>query len=230
VGWSGLRKVAPDSESARMLDERIRALEAEIGILDVRIAELDRSLPQMELELRALGYAGHLSSAREARREEIAALEEERSGAGRRRSALRETLEALRRFKEAPAKKRRGDPRAHIRRALVPESPAETRRNVLTEIWAALSTGLLLIGGVLLLLLGIDNVAVALGLLIAAVVVVESLFHGRIVDLLLNVVLGLAVATGLVLVYEFFWQIALAAVAAIAAVIIIENLRELRGR
>jgi hypothetical protein len=230
VGWSGLRKVAPDSESAKMLDERIRALEAEIELLDSRISELDHTLPRIELELRALGYAGHLSAAREERHAEVATLEEERSAAGRRRSALRETLEALCRFKEAPAEKRRGDPRAHIRRALVPESPAETRRNVLTEIWAALSTGLLLIGGVALLLLGVDNLVVALGMLVAAVVVVESLFHGRIVDLLLNVVLGLGVATGLVLVYEFFWQIALFTVAAIAALIIIENLRELRGR
>jgi hypothetical protein len=230
VGWSGLRKVAPDSDSEKMLDERIRAVEEEVAAIDSRIAELDHALPMMELELRALDSAGHLRPAREERRVAIAALEEERSAAGRRRSALRETLEALRRFAAAPVAERRGDPRAHIRRPHEPETPAETRRNVAAEIWAALSTGLLLIGGVALLLLGIDDLVFALGVLVAAVVVVESLFHGRIVDLLLNVVLGLAVATGLVLVYEFFWQITLGTVAAIAVLIVVENLRELRGR
>ena len=70
----------------------------------------------------------------------------------------------------------------------------------------------------------------AVALLVAGAILVDSILQGTAVRLLLNTTIVLAVISVGVLVYEFFWQVALIAVALIAVVILLENLRELRGR
>ncbi|MFN8558573.1 MAG: DUF4200 domain-containing protein [Dehalococcoidia bacterium] len=230
VGWAGLAKVAPGDAVDDALAHHIAALTHEIAEADGRIDELKGSLPGLDLEVRALRGAAHLRRLHAERGRELARREQELNDLQSRRVELAETIAACQRYAERIARGDADDPRAHIRRALEPESPTAIRRGKLVEIWAALSTGLLLLGGVALLVFGVANPLVALIMLVATVVVVENILHRRVQRLLLDITVGLAFATTLVLVYEFYWPVTIGAIAAIAGLILFDNIRELRGR
>ena len=57
---------------------------------------------------------------------------------------------------------------------------------------------------------------------------VEAGFRGRLVNLVSSANIGLAVVATLVLVYEFFWQLVVAAVLVVGLYVLWDNLRELR--
>lgn len=230
LGWSGLRKVAAEGDAAQLLEEQIAALEKEVASVNATITEMDEALPRLELEVRALWRSAHLRDVAERRQMELSELEAERLELGRRHSELRDTLEQCRSLRDEPPERRRGDVRSHIRHAHVPETPNERRRNIAAEIWAAVSTGILLVGAVVLLFAGVDDVLVPIAVFVAVVIGIESLFRRTLTRLLIKVVLGLTVATALVLLYEFSWEIILAVVALIGLLIIFDNIRELRGR
>src|SRR5690606_18401810 len=123
-----------------------------------------------------------------------------------------------------------GPARAHIHRALDPEPPGEARRSRLAELWAALSVGLLLLTGAALVTFTDTDTISAILVLIGAAVVVDSILRGTIRSLLLNTTVVLAIISAAILIYEFAWQLALGAVAAIGVIILAQNLRKLRGR
>jgi hypothetical protein len=89
---------------------------------------------------------------------------------------------------------------------------------------------MLLLLGVALLATDITGPIAAVGLVIGTVLLVESILTGHLERLLLNVTIVLALLASLVLFYEFFWQISLIAVAALAILLIVENVREVSGR
>lgn len=230
LGWSGLSKVPPPAASIEVLSQHLAELEAEQSEIDVRIGAVREDLLRLDLEARAMQGVSHLREAYAARCRRLSEQEAELRGLTARRLDLVETRVACAQYLHDLKAGFRGDPHAHLQHVLHPEPPGSTRRGRIIEVWAALSTGLLILGGVVLLLAGVNNAIVALGMLIATVVLVENILHGRLERLLLNVTIGLALATTLVLVYEFFWQVSLAAVAAIAALILVDNIGELRGR
>jgi hypothetical protein len=99
----------------------------------------------------------------------------------------------------------------------------------LAEFWAAISTGVLLLGGVALAVVG-DRLIGGLVVLVITAVLVDSILRGTMARLLLNVAIAAAVVTVGILIYEFFWQLTLVAIATIGVLILLGNIRELRGR
>jgi hypothetical protein len=99
----------------------------------------------------------------------------------------------------------------------------------LAEFWAAISTGVLLLGAVALAVVG-DRLIGGLVVLVITAALVDSILRGTIARLLLNVTIAAAVITVGVLVYEFFWQLTLVAIATIGVLILLDNIRELHGR
>jgi hypothetical protein len=63
---------------------------------------------------------------------------------------------------------------------------------------------------------------------IALFLSVEAGFRGRLTNLVTSATIGLAVVAALVVVYEFFWNIVVAAVLLLGVYILWDNLRELR--
>jgi hypothetical protein len=82
---------------------------------------------------------------------------------------------------------------------------------------------------VALIAAGVHEIS-AVVIVIAGAVLVDSILQGTVVRLLLNTTVVLAVIATAVLIYEFFWQFSLVAIAAIGVLVLTENLRELRAR
>lgn len=230
LGWAGLSKVAPTTVAPAALARHLAELEAELVAADDRIAALQDEVRGLDLEVRALRTQAHMHRLHDARAQVLAERESDLRELQARRMELDELAGACRQYEQAPAGGWNGDPRAHLRRAPMPESATSIRRGKLVELWAALSTGVLLLGALVLIVLGLNHKLIALTTLVATVVTVENILHRRVERLLLNLTIGLAFATTLVLVYEFFWPITIAVFACIAGLILIDNLRELRGR
>jgi hypothetical protein len=68
----------------------------------------------------------------------------------------------------------------------------------------------------------------ALAAAIALFLFVEAGFRGRLTNFVTSATIGLAVVAALVIIYEFFWQIVVAAVLALGLYVLWDNLRELR--
>jgi hypothetical protein len=228
LGWAGLEKVAPAPREPDVLTERIAELERLRAETEDRLAAMETDLGRAALEVRSLHAVRYLDRLHRARERELAQQEAERNALRRRRVDLDETIAACRRQLARIEAGDAGDPRAHLHHTHEPEPPQEIRRGRLAEVWASLSIGVLLLGGVLIMLVDVDNWITALALFVTAVIVVENILHRSLTHLLLNVTVTLALLCTAVLVYEFFWYIGLAAVAAIALVILRDNLRELR--
>jgi hypothetical protein len=122
------------------------------------------------------------------------------------------------------------DPQAHVQHKHAPEPPSAVRRGRIAEFWAAASTGFFLLMGVVLLATNVTVPIVAILLVFATVLLVENILTGHLERLLLNVTIVLAVLASLVLIYEYFWQLSLLAIAALAILLIVDNFREVRGR
>jgi hypothetical protein len=109
-------------------------------------------------------------------------------------------------------------------------APSTVRQGRVAELWAAASTGFFLLMGVFLLATNVTVPIVAIGLVLATVLLVENILTGHLERLLLNVTIVLAVPGSLVLIYEYFWQISVPAIAALAILLIVDNFREVSGR
>jgi hypothetical protein len=123
---------------------------------------------------------------------------------------------------------KRAPVRAHIQRALRPASDRNLRMSRLAELWAAGSIGLMLLSLVVLLVFRQDLLLPGIAALLALFLFLEAAFRGRLTRLVSSVTLALAMFSGLVLLYEFFWQVLILVVLAMGAYILWDNLREVR--
>jgi hypothetical protein len=120
--------------------------------------------------------------------------------------------------------------RAHISHAHRPASEDELRVSRVAEAWAAASVSLMLISFVAITLFEREHLISMLVFSIALFAFVEAGFRGRLVNLVSSVNIGLAVVAALILIYEFFWQLVVAAVLCVGLYVLWDNLRELRRR
>jgi hypothetical protein len=68
-----------------------------------------------------------------------------------------------------------------------------------------------------------------LGVLVSGFMVFESVFRHRFQTLIVQATLVLTVLATLILIYAFFWEIVILSVVGIGLLVIVDNLRELRG-
>ena len=98
----------------------------------------------------------------------------------------------------------------------------------MAEAWAAVSVSLALISFVGIVVFEREHLISALVLSIALFAFIEAGFRGRLVNLVSSANIGLAVVAALIVVYEFFWQLVVAAVLIVGLYVLWDNLRELR--
>jgi hypothetical protein len=230
LGWAGLDKVVPPSRAPEALAARIAQLVAETTALDAAIEAAGASLRTQALEVRAL--ADEPSRAGLRTRGTAALAEAEAAQAARRRRMV-DLGETARAAREELARIRAGDwgdPRSHLHHEHHPIPAEETRYGLLIEVWSAISVSLLLVATIALIYLGVLSVGVAILVVIAAYAFVEAAFQRRLTTLLLRLTLLLAVVGAIVLAVTYAVEALVVVLIGLAAIILLDNVRELRGR
>jgi hypothetical protein len=200
----------------------------EIVEIDRDSDALEADLPRLRVEVQALRGFGNEAVMKKHREEELTKQEHELSALKTRREELVVAHNACARYRTRLKDGYVEPPDAHIRHRVKPVSPEYFRASRLAELWAAASTGLLLILAAGLIAAGVHELS-AVAIVIVGAVLVDSILQGTVIRLLLNVTIILALITAGVLVREFFWQLSLLTIAAIGVVILVQNVRELRA-
>lgn len=228
-GFLGIDKLTPPSRVPGTLRERIAELEAERGAtlaaaeakaIEVRRANLDAQA------LRTDGSLGRL----QAQAAEAAQTGERELAALRARDA--ELLDKISAGRAALGQLESGvvgDPRAHLHHEQRPQSDSDRRYGRIVEAWSAMSVGLLLLLLLGLTYSGVVPGVVALAIAAAGYVVAEAAFRRRLIRLALTLTLLLAVVGGIILVVTYSTELIVVAIAAVALLTLLDNLRELRG-
>jgi hypothetical protein len=230
VGWSGLDKVPPPDEELEAVLEEREKMAARCEALGTEIDEKSRELKKLGVELSAMRDRSHLDKPYEAGTRRVAGLSAELDGLRAQLATDAAVSESLSEYAERLKAGERGPARAHISRAHRPASDAELRVSRVAEAWAAASVSLVLISFVAIVLFEREHLISMLVFSIALFAFVEAGFRGRLVNLVSSANIGLAVVASLILVYEFFWQLVVAAVLLVGLYLLWDNLRELRRR
>lgn len=229
LGWSGLDKVPPPGQVPAQLESKIASLEQERAAVQAEIAEKRAALRQLALEAGALQQANYLNRLYHSQQRALELAEDELQALYARLTVLTEIWLASRSYIEDVRSGFWGDPQAHIRHKHLPEPPLG-RQTWLAEIWAAISSGVLLLA--LLVLIIVHPVRWPLWFLLVgfSFAFIEEAVRGRMVRFLLNVTILLGVVTALVLLWEFWWVLLTGGLVAVVLLSVIANLRELVGR
>ena len=230
VGWAGLDKVPPPTETLEAILEQRDDIGSRCDALRAEIDEKSRELKKLGVGLAAMRDRSHLDAPRAQGTGRVAELSREIDRL-RAKLATDEAVSAS--FEEYADRLKAGesDPvRAHIARAQTPASEDELRTSRVAEAWAAVSVSLMIISFVAIALFERQHLISMLVFSIAFFAFVEAGFRGRLVNLVVSANIGLAVVATLVLIYEFFWPLVVATVLVVGIYVLWDNLRELRRR
>jgi hypothetical protein len=233
LGWAGLMKVPPnESRVTEALRERITALDRELRELDAGIESGRRELRGLRAQaqsLRTHEYAHALANARQA---EVATGEQALARKVAERTSLTEERRAHLATLSEPIV---AEPvQAHITRHHRPHINEQERRTRFLNLWAALSTPLLLGSLVVVLIASPLAFVTTIAILLLLFTGVEAIARRRLLSFIASTLL-LVTSVGLIvlLVWLFLrhWRTAIAVLVGMAAfLILIENLQELRRR
>ncbi len=228
VGWAGLDKVPPPDEALETVLEGYAEITARCAELRTAIDEKSRQLKKLGVEVAAMRDRSHLDAPYEEGTRRVTELSREVDGLRSRLATGEVVSESLREYAGRLEAGERDPARAHISHAHRPASETELRVSRMAEAWAAVSVSLMLISFVGIVMFERQHLISMLVLSIALFAFVEAGFRGRLVNLVSSANIGLAVVATLVILYEFFWQLVVAAVLIVGLYVLWDNLRELR--
>jgi hypothetical protein len=227
VGWAGLDKVPPPDEALEATLARRADFEARCGALRTEIDMKSQQLKKLGVEVAALRDRSHLDAPHKEGARRLAELSREVDRLRARLATDEVVSKSLDEYADRLKAGERDPARSHISRAHRPASEDELRVSRVAEAWAAASVSLMLISFVGIALFEREHLISMLVLSIALFAFVEAGFRGRLVNLVSSVNIGLAVVAALILTYEFFWQLVVAAVLGVGLYVLWDNLREL---
>ena len=228
VGWAGLDKVAPPTETLEAILEQRAEIISRCGALRIEIDDKSRQLKKLGTELTAMRDRSHLDAPYTEGTRRVTELSGELDRLRRKLATDEAVSESLAEY-AGRLRAGEGDPaRAHISRAHRPASEDELRVSRVAEAWAAISVSLMLISFVGIAMFEREHLISMLVFSIAFFAFVEAGFRGRLVNLVSSANIGLAVVATLIIIYEFFWQLVVAAVLVVGIYVLLDNLRELR--
>jgi hypothetical protein len=228
VGWAGLDKVPPPTETLGAVLGRRAEVAARCAALRSEVEEKSRQLKKLGVEAAAMRDRSHLDGPYESRTRRIGELSRDVDRLRAELTTDEAVSESLKDYAERLRTGERGPARAHISRAHRPASEDELRISRVAEAWAAVSVSLVLISFVVIVIFERQHLFSMLVLSIALFAFLEASFRGRLVNLVSSANIGLAVVATLILVYEFFWQLVVGAVLIMGLYVLWDNLRELR--
>jgi hypothetical protein len=224
IPWDG-----PDStETLEAILEQRADIIARCEALRVEISEKSGQLKRFGAELGAIRDRSHLDAPFEEGARRVAELSGELDRLRARLATDEAVSESLEEYADRLRAGERDPARAHIVRAHRPASEDELRVSRVAEAWAAVSVSLMLISFVGISLFAREHLISMLVFSIAFFAFAEAGFRGRLVNLVSSANIGLAVVATLIIIYEFFWQLVIAAVLVVGLYVLWDNLRELR--
>jgi hypothetical protein len=229
IAFAGLDATPPPGRAVEALTSEIGDLRARLEADRVAIAELERTAQRLGVRVVAAQRAGRSEAF-------VLAVATERDRVVQERRALRaqaDDIAAAIGDSEAELARVRagdhGDPRAHLHLVVHPQDPAEIRRSRLLDVWSAVSVALaiLLLGALLIT----DAAPWWVGLLVIAAgyVVLEALVRRRLLRLLLELTILLAVVGAAILLVTNLALFVAAGLLAIGYMVLRDNVRELRS-
>ena len=228
VGWAGLDKVAPPAETLEAILEQRADIIARCDALRDEIDDKSRQLRKLGTELAAMRDRSHLDAPYQEGTRRAAELSGELDRLRGNLATDESVSESLAEYAARLRAGERDQARAHISRAHRPASEDELRVSRVAEAWAAISVSLMLISFLGIAMFEREHLISMLVFSIALFAFVEAGFRGRLVNLISSANIGLAVVATLIIIYEFFWQLVVAAVLVIGLYVLWDNLRELR--
>jgi hypothetical protein len=227
VGWAGLDKVPPPTETLEAILEQQADIISRCSALRTEIDDKGRQLKKLGAELTAMRDRSHLDAPYTEGTRRVAELSGELDRLRARLATDEAVSESLREYADRLRAGERDPARAHISRAHRPASEDELRVSRVAEAWAAISVSLMLISFVGIAMFEREHLISMLVFSIAFFAFVEAGFRGRLLNLVSSANIGLAVVATLVIIYEFFWQLVVAAVLVVGIYVLWDNLREL---
>jgi hypothetical protein len=228
VGWAGLDKVAPPAETLEAILEQRADIISGCDALRDEIDDKSRQLKKLGAELAAMRDRSHLDAPYQEGTRRVAELSGELNRLRGKLATDEAVSESLAEYAGRLRAGERDQARAHISRAHRPASEDELRVSRVAEAWAAISVSLMLISFVGIAMFEREHLISMLVFSIAFFAFVEAGFRGRLVNLVSSANIGLAVVATLIIIYEFFWQLVVAAVLVIGLYVLWDNLSELR--
>jgi hypothetical protein len=171
----------------------------------------------------------HLAGASERLEAEESERVERLRGLRKEKSEDRAVVEALRRGIEARRAGKRDDPRAHIRHAAAPVPESTMRFAHATEVWAAISISLLLLGLAALLIWSPSNAWAEAIVLVLAFVIGESVLRGTFVPTINRIAVILALIALVVLFVQYLLWVVVALLVGLAAYLLYQRVQEFRA-
>jgi hypothetical protein len=227
LGWAGLDKVSPPETVPTVLFQQRIAVQKELRVLEEEIEEKSNRLMVLGVETSAMKGHPHLEQEHDKYVERMAALSDEVYQLRNRQAVAQAKLEAFDQYSDMLQQGYRGPMRAHIHRGHKPSPKVDLRLGSLAEIFAALSTGLVMVGIVLLIIFARHYLVFGLSAMVGLLIFLEAGFRRRLSRLITSLVIGLAVISAFILIFEFFWQIVSVGVIAAGLYLMWENLREI---
>jgi hypothetical protein len=228
VGWAGLDKVPPPTETLEAVLEQQADIISRCDALRNEIDDKSQQLKKLGAELAAMRDRSHLDAPYQEGTKRVAELSGELDRLRGKLATDEAVSESLAEYAGRLKAGERDPARSHISRAHRPASEDELRVSRVAEAWAAISVSLMLISFVGIAMFEREHLISMLVFSIAFFAFVEAGFRGRLVNLVSSANIGLAVVATLIIVYEFFWQLVVAAVLVIGIYVLWDNLRELR--
>ena len=229
LGFLGLDKLPPPGLMPIVLRERISALrverEAGAAAIEVQADSVRRMAVVVPVR------SADVVEATGPTKEELAlhVAEEELAAARAADAALGDRIEVSERELARIEAGDPGHPRAHLRHDQRPQPPEVQAYGRLVEFWSAVSAGVLVIVLVVTMYLAIIPIWAAILLAVGGYLALEAAFRRRLVQFGLRVTLVLAGISAVILALNYLPLIIVGAVAGIALLAIIDNVRELRA-
>ena len=227
LGFAGLDKVPPPPEALALLESnRAEVLARQVELRQL-VPERIRMLQGLGIRLKSMEGNPHLAKQYAALEKKMASLAEEVRGLRREHSENVALLEGMTTRLERQKHGLRDHPRAHIRHLVAPTRTARMRFNRAAETWAALSLSILLFGIVALIFLAPGYLGLGLVVIVTMFVLIESILRGAIVQTVTLITALLAIVSGLILIFHFWFWIVIAALLGAAIFLMMQRLREL---
>ena len=230
LGFLGLAKVAPPHKVPEVLAQRISVLEVERANVEKEIDEKSKPLHGLGLEVQALSRDGAMAAIYQERRDELDKLLTELNGKRRVVSELTAAEAAARAELSRINAGTMDDPGAHLKHAMHPVPIEEMRYGRVVEFWAAVSAGLILLVVAGLLLTGLVPLWAALAIAIGGYALLEATFRRRLTSVLLGTTVLLAIIAVINLAIRYATELVIFGVILLAVIVLVDNMRELRGR
>ncbi|MEM7032185.1 MAG: hypothetical protein AAF629_21720, partial [Chloroflexota bacterium] len=227
LGWSGLDKVLPPHQALDAIYKQQHDIDMRQREVTKTIQQKSQLLTGLALETSATQGRTHLKQIHSERRDALKRLTDELSQLRRQQASDQALLEALKQYGHQLQSGKRAPIRAHIRHPHVPASTAEIRFGRISETWAALSIGLLMISTVLIFIFSNQYFVTGVIAMLALFIFIEAGARRKLVNLITNSTNLLATITALILFYEFFWAIVMSLVLLAGIYVIWDNVREL---